>query len=115
MKILLFIGTVILAVCLVFAITGCSSMPQGQAQADIARTCASITAAEQAFAAAERAGKVSAANAQHAQQWIALTLPVCNVTPEPSSIDEVLYAELPSAVAALQAAAAGHDIASPSH
>lgn len=98
---------------LLITLTACGTLAKTDGEQDIARACSGITAAEQAFAAAEKAGKVSAANATRAQQWIALTQPVCNVIPEPASIDAAVYAELPLIVATLEAASRGQDIPAP--
>lgn len=93
------IRTLVLALVLTISLTACKSAqitPTGSQ--DIAYVCAGIAAAEDTFAALNRAGKISKAQWGVMQHVIAVKSPVCNVSPMPTSVTALGYAELSAAL-----------------
>jgi hypothetical protein len=101
------IARIALVLCLIVVgtVVGCTRPDQ-----NIAGACTLITGAERGFDVAEKNGKVSRANYERAETWIALKKPVCNVTPMPTSVTSTFYAVLLQLPTVLQDAAAGKDV-----
>ena len=88
---------------LVSLLTACPGATLQTQQQDIAGICSVIAGAEDVIAIANSAGKVPASVMADVDKVIKIKAAVCNVTPEPTSIDAALYASLEGAASTLAA------------